>query len=105
MIYGMIFMSIISYYLNTYYTSRLIDYPLWEQFRDIFSYFIMAVLMGMAVYAAGLLPFPNHWSMLFVQVTIGIVIYVFLCWLFRLMAFMDIWQLSRGKLSFLRTET
>ena len=68
MIYGMIVMSIISYYLNSYYTGVLIGYPIREQLRDLFSYIIMAVLMGMAVYAAGLLPFPSHWSMLLVQI-------------------------------------
>ncbi len=105
MICGMIFMSIVSYYLNSYYTGRLIQYPLWEQLRDVFSYFTLTVLMGTAVYASGLLHFPNTWSLLLVQITVGIVIYVFLCWLFRLTAFMEIWQRSLGKLTFLKPET
>jgi teichuronic acid exporter len=92
MIYGMIVMSIISYYLNSYYTGVMIGYPLQEQLRDLLSYIIMAALMGMAICAAGLLPFRNHWSMLLVQVVVGIVIYVCLCRAFRLKAFMDIWQ-------------
>ena len=58
---------------------------------DLFPYLIMAVLMGIAVYAAGLLQFSHHWSMLLVQITMGIVIYVFLCRVFRLKAFMEIW--------------
>jgi uncharacterized membrane protein (DUF4010 family) len=91
--------------VNTYYTGRLVHYPLWEQLRDLFSYFAMAAVMGMVVYAAGLLPFPNHWSMLLVQVVIGIVTYVSLCRLFRLTAFMEILQVGRGKMPLLRTET
>jgi len=105
MIYGMIAMSIISYYLNSYYTGVLIGYAIREQLRDLFSYLVMAVLMGMAVYAAGLLPFPNQWSMLLVQITIGIVIYVCLCWLFRLTAFIEIWQEGWNKMTFLRAGT
>ena len=105
MIYGMIILSIICYYLNSYYTGVLIDYPIQEQLRDLLPYVIMAVLMGIAVYAAGLLPFPNHWSMLLVQITIGIVIYVFLCWLFQLVAFMEIWQAGRNRMAFLRGGT
>ena len=92
MIYGMIVMSIISYYLNSYYTGVLIGYPLREQLRDLFPYFFMAVLMGIAVYAAGLLPFPNHWSMLLGQIITWSFIYVYLCRVFRLKAFMEIWQ-------------
>jgi teichuronic acid exporter len=105
MIYGMIVMSSISYYLNSYYTGVLIGYPVREQLRDLFSYLIMAVLMGMAVYAAGLLPFPNQWSVLLVQITIGVVIYVCLCWLFRLTAFMEIKQTDWNKMPFLKAGT
>lgn len=101
MIYGMIFFSFIAYYLNSYYTGVLIGYPLQEQLRDLFPYLITAVLMGMAVYALGLLPFPNYWSILLVQITIGIVVYVCLCRVFRLAAFMEIWQAGWNKLHFI----
>lgn len=105
MISGMIVMSIISVYLNSYYTGVLIGYSIREQLRDLFPYLMMAVLMGMAVYAIGLLPFPNHWSMLLVQIPIGIVMYVSLCWLFRLTAFMEIWQMAWNKILFLKAGT
>jgi len=102
MIYGMIATSIGCYYLNSYYTGVLICYPTQEQLRDLFPYLIVAVLMGMAVYAVGLLGFPNHWSRLLLQVTAGIVIYVCQCRLFRLRAFMEIWQAGWDKMPFLR---
>ena len=104
MIYGMMVTSIIAYYLNSYYTGVEIGYPIREQVHDLFSYLIMAVLMGMAVYAAGLLSFPNHWSMLLVQIIVGIVIYVCLCRLFRLAAFMEIWHAGRNKMPLFRVE-
>jgi hypothetical protein len=62
--------------LNSYYTGVLIGYPTREQLRDLSTYLVMAVLMGVTVYVAGLLPFPNYWSMLFVQIAVGVVIYV-----------------------------
>jgi len=105
MIYGMMVTSVIAYYLNSYYTGVLIGYSIWEQLRDMYSYLIMALLMGMAVYTIGVLPFPNHWSMLLVEIAIGIIIYISLCRLFRLSAFMEIWQAGWNKLSLLRTGT
>lgn len=105
MIYGMIGTSIISYYLNSYYTGVLIGYPIREQLRDLFPYLILAVVMGIAVYAAGLLPFPNHWSILLLQMPLGIVIYVCLCRLFRLPAFVEIWQTWWRKMVFLKMRT
>jgi len=98
MICGMIANSIISYYLNSYYTGVLIGYPIREQLHDLSSYLLMAVLMGISVYAVRLLPFTNNWSMLLVQITFGILIYISLCRLFRQMAFMELWQAGWSKL-------
>jgi teichuronic acid exporter len=92
MICGMIVNSIISLYLNSYYSGLFIDYPFREQLRNLRPYFITAVFMGMVTYGAGLLPFPNQWSMLLVQMAVGILIYTFLCWMFRLEAFMEMWR-------------
>jgi hypothetical protein len=101
MIYGMIILSIFAYYLNSYYTGVLIGYPISEQLRDLFPYLIMSVFMGMAVHAVGLLAFSNHLSMLLVKIAVGIITYVGLCRLFRLTAFMEMWQVGWNKISFM----
>jgi len=105
MIFGMIALSIISYYLNTYYSGILISYPIREQVSDLSSYLIMAILMGIAVHAAGMLPCPNLWSMLLVQITVGVVTYVCLCRVFRLTSFMEIWQEGWNRIPFLKAGT
>jgi teichuronic acid exporter len=105
MICGMLATSIVSYYLNSYYTGVLIGYPIREQIRDLSSYLIMTALMGMAVYAVGLLPFSSYWSMLLVQIAVGIVTYVGLCRVFRLSAFMELWQAGWNRMPFLRAGT
>jgi O-antigen/teichoic acid export membrane protein len=98
MIYGMIVISIISYYVNSYYNGILINYPIKEQMLDLFPYLVVSVLMGISVYTEKLLHFPNHWSLLVVQVTTGILVYIGLCRAFRLKAFMDSWQTLRDRL-------
>lgn len=102
MICGMIVISIVELSLNSYYTGVLIGYPIREQLYDLFPGLIMAVLMGIVVYAVGLLPFPNQWSMLLVQIFTGTVMYVCLCRVFRLKAFLEMWQAGLSKMSFLR---
>ena len=97
-IYGMIVTSIISYYLNSKYTGILIGYSILEQVRDMCSCLIMALLMGTAVYALGFLTFPNYYSLLFLQVTFGSFVYLILCRMFRITAFMEIWQMGWGKI-------
>jgi teichuronic acid exporter len=105
MIWGMLFLSIFSYYLNSYYTGVLLGYPIWEQLRDLTPYLILSVLMGITVYACGLIPYPNYWSMLMVQIITGIVMYISLCRLFRLPAFMEVWQVGWDRMQLLRTGT
>jgi O-antigen/teichoic acid export membrane protein len=104
-IYGMIVTSLIAYYLNSYYNGALISYPIREQALDLFPYLIVSLLMGSAVYAAGLLQFPGHWSTLLVQITAGVFVYVGLCRVFRLKAFMDIWQAMWDRMPIVRAGT
>jgi hypothetical protein len=92
MIYGMIVMSCIAYYLNSYYTGKLLSYPIREQLRDMSPYLLVAVLMGAAAYLAGYLSLPPYWLRLLIQVLVGTAIYVFLCRAFHLSAFMELWR-------------
>lgn len=105
MIYGMIINSVISYYLNSYYNGVLVDYPLREQVLDLLPYLIVAIVMGSAVYAVGLPQFLNHWIRLLVQITAGCVLYVGLCRMLRLKAFMEIWQAMWNRMPLAGVET
>jgi len=90
MIYGMMAMSLISYYLNCYYTGVLIGYPFWEQLRDVLPSLFVALIMGIVVSVTGLLGFPNDWIRLLVQIFVGVLAYAATCRLLRLRAFMEI---------------
>jgi O-antigen/teichoic acid export membrane protein len=105
MIYGQIAVSIFSYYLNSYYNGVLIGYPIKEQLADLSSYLIMAIVMGLAVYIVGHVPLPNLWSLLLVQITAGFIVYICLCRLFKLPAFLELWQAGWKRVSFPKTGT
>lgn len=104
MICGEVILSIAAYYLNSYYTGILIGYPIREQVRDLFPYLALSIFMGVSVHAIGFLPFPNNWYLLITQIISGGLIYVSLCRLFRLDAFMEVWHIGWSKLSFLGTK-
>ena len=105
MIYGLIVVSLLSYYLNSYYNGVLLGYPIQEQIADLFSYLAAAAVMGLAVYSIGLLWIFSTWIMLVTQVCMGFIVYIGLCRLFRLPAFLEMWQMwSKGGV-FLKDET
>ncbi len=98
MIYGQIGVSILSYYLNSYYTGRLIGYPLKKQVFDLSPYLGMAVMMGIGVYSLQLLPFPNNWSLLIFQGLAGVIIYAALSRIFKMPAFLEILAIVTNRL-------
>ena len=67
MLTGNIVLTVISYYLNSYYSGRLINYPLKAQVLDVLPSLIFAFLMGGSMWLAGYLLRSSH---LFIQVAV-----------------------------------
>jgi O-antigen/teichoic acid export membrane protein len=99
MIWGQVVLSVIAYYLNTFYLGRLIDYSMREQMRDLFPYFAAAAVMGFAVYAVGVMVSAGNLGQLLVRVPVGMATYVLLCRAFSLTAFDEAWLAFRSKVS------
>jgi O-antigen/teichoic acid export membrane protein len=98
-IYGQIAVSVVAYYLNSYYTGVLIRYPIREQLVDLLPYMVVAGLMGAGVYALGLLPFPNNWTLLICQVAAGVLLYLAICASANLAAFQDVLHVVKPRLA------
>jgi len=71
MIVGMIVNSVIAYYLNSYWSGKLIGYTVKEQIADISSPFFLAAGMGTLTFLAGMFIKSGHLVVLISQVTIG----------------------------------
>lgn len=102
MLIGQVAVSLISYYLNAYYNKALLKYSFFTQIMDIYSYLISALFMGGIVYAMNSSPIESPMVLLACQVVTGGVLYLTVCYLFRLAAFMDLQQMLFTRLSFLR---
>lgn len=83
MLYGVFFTSYISYYINSYYSGKLLDYPMMEQIRDFLPVLYVSGGMGLAVFGIGYIPFPNDLSLLLSQLIVGVMVYGFLCLYFE----------------------
>lgn len=78
LLWGAVLNSYIAYFINTYYTKNLINYPVKEQLKDIIPSFVISAVMGLIVYLSGMILHLNNIIILIIQVTIGIIIYVLL---------------------------
>ena len=71
MIAGMMVLTIIAYYINSYWSGRMIGYSFKNQVKDILPSFGLAFIMAIIVFSLGLgLPFKPLWKFL-IQVTAG----------------------------------
>lgn len=102
MIYGQIATSCLAYLLNSYYTGKMLDYPITEQIQDLMPSLALAGIMGLGVYALKYTPIANQSVLLLVQIMTGIVFYAVLCYIFRISSFMDVIEMVKSKLLNLR---
>lgn len=72
MIVGMIILSMIAYFLNSYYSGQLIDYTSGQQIKDIFPSFVLALFIGSIVYLIGLFLILPNYLILIIQLGAGI---------------------------------
>jgi teichuronic acid exporter len=102
MIWGQIAISTIGLYINSYFTARMIDYPIVEQLYDMAPYLLITAMMGLVVYSLKYVPYENNLSLLLVQSITGVTVYYGLCRTFRLAAFEEIRGYAINKLRFLQ---
>jgi teichuronic acid exporter len=75
MVGGMLVNSMIHLAINSYYTRRLIGYGWRQQTADLLPTSGVCLLMGVLLWALGLVGAWNRWALLTVQCVTGAVIY------------------------------
>jgi teichuronic acid exporter len=97
MLWGQVAMSVLGYYINSYYTTRLIGYRLGEQFADLAPYAAVSALMGGGVYLVHFVPFLGDALLLVAEILLGMALYVVLSGVLRLPAFLETVHAVREK--------
>lgn len=100
---GNIAVGILSYYLNSHYSARLIEYSWKEQILDLLPYVGLSALMGVFVFGSSFLPLRGNISLLSIQIIVGVGSYAVGCWLTRDSSFLEAFNLLQSKLPFLKS--
>jgi O-antigen/teichoic acid export membrane protein len=67
---GMVLHSLVSYFMNSYYSGRLIGYPAREQLADIMPSFLIALLVSIVVLLIKFIPGLPIWLILVLQLLV-----------------------------------
>lgn len=89
MLWSSVFTGIFSYYLNSFYSGKLLDYTFSQQVKDIIPSFIIAVIMCLAVYPITFLSISPVLQLV-LQITFGIVIIITLCEIIKLPEYLEL---------------
>ena len=73
-----IFTSIITYFLNSYYSGKELGYTSWMQLKDVAPSYGIGLVIVLSVYFLKYLPL-SYWLILPMQIVIGIAVVLFLC--------------------------
>lgn len=85
--------SYISYFINSYYSGKTINYSTLEQIKDITPIFISTMLMGIITYSIGfILPCGNLMKGI-IQIIIGVISYIGISLLLKVEELSDIYQI------------
>lgn len=89
MLYTNIAMSVICYFLNSYYTGKFLGYSSWMQLRDVAPSYGIATLVAVSIYFLKYLPVSN-WMILPIQLVLGFFILIAVCQQIRMREFIEI---------------
>ncbi len=102
MIAGMMVNTVIAYYLNSYWSGKMVNYPMREQLRDIQPSFLLALSMAVVVYFTGLYLPLGYSGKLLVQVILGAVLVFVVSELFRISPYLYLKEIALSRFNALR---
>jgi teichuronic acid exporter len=88
---GYVIASIVALFINTHYAGSMIDYTMKQQLLDILPIFVISICMGLVVFFvnSNLIAY-NNISRLIISSSAGIIIYIFLAFIFKFQTINDI---------------
>jgi O-antigen/teichoic acid export membrane protein len=102
MIAGMMVNTTISYYLNSYWSGKMVNYPMREQVKDITPSFLLAIFMATIVYLAGLFLPVGYLAKLLVQLLLGAIIVFTTCELLHFSPYLYLKEIVVSKITSFR---
>lgn len=89
MLYTNLLIGVISYFLNSYYTGKFLNYSSWMQIKDVAPSYGIATLVAVSIYFLKYMPISN-WMILPIQLMLGFFILIAVCQQIRMREFIEI---------------
>lgn len=97
MLIGSLFIGILSFFLNSYYTGKSLGYTSWMQIKDIAPSLGISLLILFSVYFLKYLPF-SHWIIFPLQIIVGTIVFFIVCESVKIPEYVEIKEIVVGYL-------
>lgn len=94
MLYVNLITGIICYFLNSYFSGKLLGYCSWMQIKDVAPSYGIAMLVVVCVYFLKYLP-VSYWIVLPLQILLGLLVIYVACTMCRLQEFLEVKQMAK----------
>ncbi len=101
LLYGSVIASTISFFINTHYSGKFINYTAWDQIKDLLPFVFLALIAGLGSGIVNyLLEFENfnNFSRLLAGSIVAVIIYLSSSYLLKLPAILEVIRLIRSQL-------
>ncbi len=102
MLWGSVCNSYIAYFLNSYYSADLINYPTWEQIKDLLPSFGITLFVTGCMWCITLFNFPDIVT-LFVQTGVGTILFISIFEVSRLSEYLELKTIALSGINKLKT--
>lgn len=89
MLYVNLLTGIISYFLNSYYSGKLLGYTSWMQIKDVAPSYGVAILVAVSVFPLKYLPL-SYWIILPLQLIVGTCVFFAICRISKIKEYKEI---------------
>lgn len=82
MLYTTVITAIIAFFLNSYYSGRLVGYSSWVQLKDVAPSYTIALFIAIVVYFLKYISL-SYWIVLPIQIIVGVSLFFFICHIYK----------------------
>ena len=103
MLYTNLLTGLISYFLNSYFSGKLLGYTSWMQLKDIAPSYGIAILVAVSIWFLKYLPLSN-WAILPIQIFMGFFVFFATCRVFKLEEYKETKELIKPFVNKIRSK-
>lgn len=94
MLWMVVIIGIVSFFLNSYYTGKKLNYSSWMQLKDVSSSFVISFVVALTIYFIKYIP-VSYWIVLPLQLLVGSTMFFVICEKIKLEEYLEIKAITK----------